>query len=209
MGPPAFAGGNKARLSPLLCQPHASMGPPAFAGGNMGRGRGGASEGQASMGPPAFAGGNFPPFGGVPPLHCASMGPPAFAGGNLQTEMSLGQAGSGFNGATGFRRWKPAPDGPGGPGVLPLQWGHRLSPVETIWRTAHSERPSVASMGPPAFAGGNGTASRLAIMNGCGLQWGHRLSPVETEFPHHGIYTGPYASMGPPAFAGGNRRRRE
>ena len=83
------------------------------------------------------------------------MGPPAFAGGNCLRRAA--------------RRAARAR----------LQWGHRLSPVET-WRQNSARRfLHWASMGPPAFAGGN--------RNNAELWLGYRS-----------------ASMGPPAFAGGN-----
>ena len=107
------------------------------------------------------------------------MGPPAFAGGNHRGKLRRLNVGQ-------------------------LQWGHRLSPVETTGR------------------------SRL-WKSGETLQWGHRLSPVETRMVSaccaarpagfngatgfrrwkqvYGrvVYAGwDDASMGPPAFAGGN-----
>ena len=61
----------------------------------------------------------------------ASMGPPPFGGGNVVDRLLGLPRVSGFNGATAFRRWKPATfDGIGGTQSL-LQWGHRLSAVET------------------------------------------------------------------------------
>ena len=83
------------------------------------------------------------------------MGPPAFAGGNAK-----------------FSKRSTA-------NAAALQWGHRLSPVETF------------------RAGATEAAVRL-------LQWGHRLSPVETVLVRG--FSAPIvaASMGPPAFAGGN-----
>ena len=114
------------------------------------------------------------------PLSDASMGPPAFAGGNCLSSGLSSACLSSFNGATGFRRWKQTPCGYSFSASQPLQWGHRLSPVETrienLWATQSQRRFNGAtgfrrwkldtqnasrremmgaSMGPPAFAGGN------------------------------------------------------
>ena len=97
---------------------------------------------------------------------------------------------AGFNGATGFRRWK-----------LEVSRAARVV--------------AAASMGPPAFAGGNRWqpavhARRTARFNGatgfrrwkllgwlapdgelCWLQWGHRRKPVETiPRPHKRVGDG-------------------
>ena len=60
----------------------------------------------ASMGPPPFGGGNpeAPRMDHLPLV--ASMGPPPFGGGNYSARLPT-------------------------PSVVPLQWGHRLSAVET------------------------------------------------------------------------------
>ncbi len=108
-----------------------------------------------------------------------------------------------FNGATGFRRWKPRPGSRNFPQAAPLQWGHRLSPVETPGVRFRDAVEPEASMGPPAFAGGNAWDSKWIPANVM-LQWGHRLSPVETNHPVDAAGSSPRASMGPPAFAGGN-----
>ena len=94
----------------------------------------------------------------------ASMGPPPFGDGNWRERFNGATAfrrwkpwcrlpsrrsGRGFNGATAFRRWKLAL-------WSVLQWGHRLSAMET----------------PPACAVSSASISML--------QWGHRLSAMET-----------------------------
>ncbi len=68
---------------------------------------------------------------------------------------------------------------------IKLQWGHRLSPVETLSGSPGVECFSSASMGPPAFAGGNipdHAVFRPRKVLQClhRARWGHRLSPVET-----------------------------
>ena len=66
-------------------------------------------------------------------------------------------------------------------GEIELQWGHRLSAVETAnpqeiadWETRH------ASMGPPPFGSGNLAYDSNVGFMAARLQWGHRLSAVET-----------------------------
>ncbi len=130
------------------------MGPPAFAGGNSGPVATLVIFWIASMGPPAFAGGNDLTGTDLRGANLASMGPPAFAGGNKAIRLFT-------------------------PPSNPLQWGHRLSPVET--RTEFD-----------------------ASLSAYALQWGHRLSPVETGYGGEWSHLGWRASMGPPAFAGGN-----
>ena len=82
------------------------------------------------------------------------MGPPPFGGGNLG-ERCLG--------------WH---------GDL-LQWGHRLSAVETVRYGAGFVCCYGASMGPPPFGGGN-LVTAMVLVQSVSLQWGHRLSAVET-----------------------------
>ena len=88
----------------------------------------------------------------------ASMGPPPFGSGNDRQAMAICFNRCCFNGATAFRQWKRSgftnPEGL----ASQLQWGHRLSAVETCerWRK---------------------------IKWFTTLQWGHRLSAVETAYP--------------------------
>ena len=110
-----------------------------------------------------------------------------------------------FNGATAFQRWETA----GGRRETPvwlstLQWGHRLSAMETAggrrnarygcrpfngatafqrWKRRVGDETPVwlsPSMGPPPFSDGNvrmGPTKPAWLMT---LQWGHRLSAMET-----------------------------
>ena len=112
--------------------------------------------------------------------------------------------GGSFNGATVFRRWKPGGFVNSSSGNLSLQWGHRLSAVETVTmqETLHgpidwlqwghrlsavetlryffsSIECNAASMGPPSFGGGNFPVLHHR-RSSSSLQWGHRLSAVET-----------------------------
>ena len=141
-----------------------------------------------------------------------SMGPPPFGDGNLAASPTSDARGYSptFNGATAFRRWKltaglhaQAVLGPN------LQWGHRLSAMETVqaclgresaggpasfngatafrrWKLSsylHSRSRRYAtrpSMGPPPFGDGNWQGRRLLPRYRTHLQWGHRLSAMET-----------------------------
>ena len=109
-----------------------------------------------------------------------------------------------FNGATAFQRWKPGWHCPGVSERSCLQWGHRLSAMETGLALPRGVREVLPSMGPPPFSDGNtprGTAidqdrlpsmgpppfsdgnligSMLTIAWQVILQWGHRLSAMET-----------------------------
>ena len=159
----------------------ASMGPPPFGSGNRGVRRHVAPLRRASMGPPPFGSGNRGVRRHVAPLRRASMGPPPFGSGN--NDDIPGESRSGWE----------------------LQWGHRLSAVETVAPFYNLFPRMFASMGPPPFGSGNqgwlrNTHFHLSRFNGATafrqwkpglwriisrvrwtlLQWGHRLSAVET-----------------------------
>ena len=156
------------------------------------------------------------PFGILQP----SMGPPPFGDGNWRAILAIGNHATGeppFNGATAFRRWKlmtrlrddsswiqppsmgPPPFGDGKPSPAEhssglqgnLQWGHRLSAMETIVArpliTAGDSTSSadlIPSMGPPPFGDGNYRMPSRRRVHASVLQWGHRLSAMETGRSH-------------------------
>ena len=62
-----------------------------------------------------------------------------------------------------------------------LQWGHRLSAVETGQPPGGHAGQRQASMGPPPFGGGNVLKNWTPLGSASWLQWGHRLSAVETD----------------------------
>ena len=115
----------------------------------------------------------------------------------------------GFNGATAFRRWKRScltrKSGlqwghrlsametelviVEGSTIFALQWGHRLSAMETSGARRNRGRLVVASMGPPPFGDGNGSSA--------GGKPTMLASPVSSDNN---------ASMGPPPFGDGNSR---
>ena len=231
MGPPPFDGGNLplgGMLGPLALP--ASMGPPPFDGGNEQRGQGVRRAARASMGPPPFDGGNAA-CPSLPKSHARRFnGATAFrrwkprAGRRTPTSSHAG-----FNGATAFRRWKQMAIPYTSAAPVVLQWGHRLSTVETDGHTLHQRGAGCASMGPPPFDGGNRSTGLPLSSTPCTLQWGHRLSTVETRrrwqpsrnrttrfngatafrrWKQRGVEAlRPLlecASMGPPPFDGGN-----
>ena len=158
----------------------------------------------ASMGPPPFGSGNVKsyPFRNV--CSTASMGPPPFGSGNVVIERNAGGR------------------------ALLLQWGHRLSAVETINAEAGTNfrggfngatafqqwKPGTIRIRATNSAGFNGATAfqqwkhdveKTYHMKVYALQWGHRLSAVETGGRgHRAGHTAP-ASMGPPPFSSGNR----
>ena len=133
----------------------------------------------------------------------ASMGPSPFGDGNRGLRGRRNRRTPGFNGATAFRRWKPTEPSQALPLLAPLQWGHRLSAMETVGFRRRPQRGRNASMGPPPFGDGNSNtmcrhphspcsfngpppfgdgnvASRETLIVTTLLQWGHRLSAMET-----------------------------
>jgi hypothetical protein len=110
----------------------------------------------ASMGPPPFDGGNWASRWNLVSGTKASMGPPPFDGGNPEILRGIQRV------------------------VRALQWGHRLSTVETrfsssgfsLWATLQwGHRLSTVE-----------TLRRMTMIWNLDalLQWGHRLSTVET-----------------------------
>ena len=169
MGPPPFGDGNvpASRYSRRGTLVRPSMGPPPFGDGNRAIK---SSLGDPfvylgpSMGPPPFGDGNLTCSSSAGALRAShpSMGPPPFGDGNAVWLTAMVQIlSSPFNGATAFRRWKPCGkrlsrlrlD------ILDLQWGHRLSAMETArWGLSKADHSMVLP-----------------------LQWGHRLSAMETR----------------------------
>ena len=205
MGPPPFGDGNAERLCcRLIGIGAASMGPPPFGDGNESLGVSTKVCLTASMGPPPFGDGNSTAMVHPTGPPCASMGPPPFGDGNAPMPPDPLRTPNGFNGATAFRRWKPSITSPSRSVASTLQWGHRLSAMETSGTVATGsvgnqgfngatafrrwklgdigldvEVRSIASMGPPPFGDGNEPGM-------------HVWNAVHA------------ASMGPPPFGDGN-----
>ena len=208
---------------------HPSMGPPPFGDGNAIHDRELHPPGCPSMGPPPFGDGNA--VGG----HLSAYRYlPGFNGATAFRRWKRCRPGRyaleswGFNGATAFRRWKQGMDQTRGISECMLQWGHRLSAMETVDWIGPQLGVRQASMGPPPFGDGNGVSRvtgetggrcfngatafrRWKLESGKGwhlhapvLQWGHRLSAMETARKEGQTHGRLRASMGPPPFGDGN-----
>ena len=88
---------------------------------------------------------------------------------------------TGFNGANAFQRWIRGAAQSARSTNGWLQWGQRLSALDTSIRVARWVVTIGASMGPTPFSvgyDGYTTDMALAIL---ALQWGQRLSALDTE----------------------------
>ncbi len=159
----------------------------------------------ASMGPPIYIGGNSFAENVTPcAIQTASMGPLIYIGGNVVQVFRRGIPFPSFNGATDLYRWKS-----------PVNRASRSSPssfngATDLYRWKPPKyRPDRratrrASMGPPIYIGGNGSAMRSEKLRRLMLQWGHRFISVETVLPIADAAVPHGASMGPPIYIGGN-----
>ena len=191
MGPPPFGDGNPLDSAQALAVGAASMGPPPFGDGNRtgpGRYCGPSSTLQwghrlSAMetnrscrlrcgssrrfnGATAFRRWKpGPSWRGMTSSRCFN-GATAFRrwkpAGQLKHPMMLTAC---FNGATAFRRWKHAAVGNLPAGIALLQWGHRLSAMETTQARQCFLPHLRASMGPPPFGDGNAIVN---IISGTG-----------------------------------------
>ena len=133
------------------------------------------------MGPPPFSDGNVTHDGEGRRRFFPSMGPPPFSDGNpANGQVAIGN-GHRFNGATAFQRWKlvhirlePNPDDP-------LQWGHRLSAMETSCLGRRCWPGPTSFNGATAFQRWKQKSDVAAWIDDYALQWGHRLSAMETR----------------------------
>ena len=183
---------------------NASMGPPPFGDGKNYRTAIALHYITASMGPPPFGDGKS---GAAPrepyPGTQASMGPPPFGDGKLRPSVFGPVKDDGFNGATAFRRWKAVATMLERLQAGSLQWGHRLSAMES------GSGPRRNGIGTSLQWG-----HRLSAMESTGnphrippgrdgLQWGHRLSAMERTTGSAPYIRWGGASMGPPPFGDG------
>ena len=132
----------------------ASMGPPPFGDGKGVEVNAVVRAGDASMGPPPFGDGKLWIDGGYDCCERASMRPPPFGDGKTCGNTSRCPSTSSFNGATAFRRWKAPATRCGLLPQLSLQWGHRLSAMESLLWGGMEAVNEGASMGPPPFGDG-------------------------------------------------------
>ena len=174
-------------LRQLLHRP--SMGPPPFGDGNFVQGYILGRRFVPSMGPPPFGDGNVlelaPDRVGVDGLQWghrlsametrsirlsavvrwAFNGATAFRRWKRRHVPGSGLEAT-FNGATAFRRWKrhllPVVDT-----VADLQWGHRLSAMETAPGRGCPLGLRRPSMGPPPFGDGNCSLWLTSVMDSC------------------------------------------
>ncbi len=155
------------------------MGPPPFGGGKTGRATRSLLDWTASMGPPPFGGGKTGRATRSLLDWTASMGPPPFGGGK-----------------------SPVKDLPASISIQ-LQWGRRLSAVESSPVLSLFRDFLLASMGPPPFGGGKLQPS--PILSGArdcfnGAAAFRRWKEPKLPHPHFRCWV---ASMGPPPFGGG------
>ena len=135
------------------------------------------------------------------------MGPPPFGDGNANSGLpSIGGAKS-FNGATAFRRWKLCEQCNNWSCKTWLQWGHRLSAMETSLRNPCCWQVAVLQWGHRLSAMETAACSEASQCISK-LQWGHRLSAMETVEIDRQAHDLAQASMGPPPFGDGNRQVR-
>ena len=142
-----------------------------------------------------------------------SMGPPPFGDGNVQSRAArLLSICCPFNEATAFRRWKrPVPRCPFAVYLLPLQWGHRLSAMET----SSPALPvcclfAAPSMRPPPFGDGNVQSRAARLLSICcpfnGATAFRRWKRPVPRCPFACLFAAP--SMRPPPFGDGNVQSR-
>ena len=134
-----------------------------------------------SMGPPPFSDGNAD--AGVQGVEhvLPSMGPPPFSDGNTGWIAHPTPPTRSFNGATAFQRWKLSQLRFDRISSRDLQWGHRLSAMETSTSAPTAGFRLGAFNGATAFQRWKHAGSLIVKSDrGTVLQWGHRLSAMET-----------------------------
>ena len=114
-------------------------------------------------------------------LQRKGVGPPPFGDGNDTGLTPNGGYCGCFNGATAFRRWKLEASANYSEFWSPLQWGHRLSAMETPAMVPISRSACKLQWGPlAAFRRWKLLALGAIALIAWELQWGHRLSAMET-----------------------------
>ena len=233
MGPPPFGDGNRRASNASFHRRAASMGPPPFGDGNSPESTRTRTAIPRFNGATAFRRWKHHGIhAGQPAGRLASMGPPPFGDGNMTATGQSASSPSGFNGATAFRRWKlalwsvrprtwlalqwggghPPPFGDGNLSnalserfqPIRLQWGHRLSAMETPPACGFLQHPYQCFNGATAFQRWKPTHQAQSLARRLSLQWGHRLSAMETRQPWPPLPAHHTASMGPPPFGDGN-----
>ena len=113
----------------------------------------------------------------APPL---SMGPTPFSVGYFNSDEITATIHTGFNGANAFQRWIHSVIGSLVSWALSLQWGQRLSALDTGGLHDESRLRRAASMGPTPFSVGYPPISDDGMGIPTTLQWGQRLSALDT-----------------------------
>ena len=158
------------------------------------------------MGPPPFGDGKGNTSLTIGIVEVASMGPPPFGDGKRASRRRRRRRVRSFNGATAFRRWKGAGSYQLAGANVRLQWGHRLSAMESGVNSAGQKDLNELQWGHRLSAMESMIANEIPTgMNP--LQWGHRLSAMERIRGHPGPAVHGLASMGPPPFGDGKLRR--
>ena len=205
MGPPPFGDGNTLDAAVLRRLKDASMGPPPFGDGNPPWRGGRGVRPSGFNGATAFRRWKRLSTATIATGQASFNGATAFRRWKPVRRLRPSVWPRGFNGATAFRRWKPAGPATSGLTADTLQWGHRLSAMETwVGHGPRVPRHRGASMGPPPFGDGNSWRARRTSTRTT-LQWGHRLSAMETCPSTWRPPCGACASMGPPPFGDGNQ----
>ena len=157
-----------------------------------------------SMGPPPFSDGNSEGSAAVSQLWPPSMGPPPFSDGNVRGSTCGCVACIPFNGATAFQRWKPPRTAEVMSVVPSLQWGHRLSAMETWSTRSHRRWLRWSFNGATAFQRwklGSLLVIRLAKSSFNGATAFQRWKPEHRAYAQGAQFP---PSMGPPPFSDGN-----
>ena len=133
------------------------------------------------------------------------MGPPPFSDGNprgINRGVCLANLLRSFSGLLGMETPEESTEEFA---EVDLQWGHRLSAMETTLDLTNSLALVTPSMGPPPFSDGNLLYQNWDLVVLTFLQWGHRLSAMETGGDAVRDVPDIRPSMGPPPFSDGNR----
>ena len=132
----------------------------------------------------------------------ASMGPPPFGDGKMCSSRARLKTSLRFNGATAFRRWKVLNQASSAVVSALLQWGHRLSAMESTGVAADCGDAHTASMGPPPFGDGKAKPppTRLTSSGGFNGATAFRRWKVRVGVSRRDARP---ASMGPPPFGDG------
>ena len=92
---------------------------------------------------------------------------------------------------------------------MTLQWGHRLSAMETISSSRMSPSHPISLQWGHRLSAMETSLAVKIIRPVASLQWGHRLSAMDRRNDHRCRVRPNTASMGPPPFGDGNDGRQD